>query len=308
MARFRWMLLFLFALAVPASADDVVYPAGSRIGLAPPPGLHASTSFPGFEDREKNVALLLGALPPEAFAEFEKSDSFEGLKKLGATLAKREDLTLPTGKAVLVIGRQEQQSTWMLVASTPDLTAMVTLRIPDSAKDAYPDSVVRAAFASLAVRHEVPIEEQLGLLPFRLGATAGFKIGGVLPGRGVLLTDVTAGASSGSIEPHIIVALMPGAAAEAADRNDIARQIFRGIPDLKDVRITGSEQLRIGGQQGHEIMASAKDPATGADISVVQWLRFGSGAYLHIVGMAPAPAWTQAYARFRSVRDGIEAR
>ena len=46
----------------------------------------------------------------------------------------------------------------------------------------------------------------------------------------------------------------------------------------------------------------------GADISVVQWLRFGSGAYLHIVGMAPAPAWTQAYARFRSVRDGIEAR
>jgi hypothetical protein len=308
MARFRWMLLLLFALVVPASADDVVYPAGSRVGLAPPPGLHASTSFPGFEDREKNVALLLAALPPEAFADFEQSDSFEGLKKLGATLAKPEALTLPTGKAVLVIGRQEQQSTWMLVASTPNLTAMVTLRIPDTAKDAYPDSVVRAAFASLAVRHEVPIEEQLGLLPFKLGAMAGFKIGGVLPGRGVLLTDVGTGAGSGSIEPHIIVALMPGAAVEAVDRNDVARQIFRGIPDLKDVRITGSEQLRIGGQQGHEIMASAKDPATGADISVVQWLRFGSGAYLHIVGMAPAPAWTQAYARFRSVRDGIEAR
>jgi hypothetical protein len=306
MACFRWMLLFFLALAVPASADDVVYPAGSRVGLAPPPGLHASTSFPGFEDREKNVALLLAALPPEAFADFEKSDSFEGLKKLGATLEKRETLTLPTGKAVLVVGRQEQQSTWMLVASTPNLTAMVTLRIPDTAKDAYPDSVVRAAFASLAVRTEVPIEEQLGLLPFKLGAMAGFKIGGVLPGRGVLLTDV--GASSSSIEPHIIVALMPGAATEAADRNDVARQIFRSIPDLKDVRITGSEQLRIGGQQGHEIMASAKDSATGADISVVQWLRFGSGAYLHIVGMAPAPAWTQAYARFRSVRDGIEAR
>jgi hypothetical protein len=308
MDHFRWMLLLLFALAVPASADDVVYPAGSRVGLAPPPGLHASTSFPGFEDREKNVALLLAALPPQAFADFEQSDSFEGLKKLGATLAKPEALTLPTGKAVLVIGRQEQQSTWMLVASTPNLTAMVTMRIPDTAKDAYPDSVVRAAFASLAVRHEVPIEEQLGLLPFKLGAMAGFKIGGVLPGRGVLLTDVGTGASGGSIEPHIIVALMPGAAVEAVDRNDVARQIFRGIPDLKDVRITGSEQLRIGGQQGHEIMASGKDPATGADISVVQWLRFGSGAYLHIVGMAPAPAWTQAYARFRSVRDGIEAR
>jgi hypothetical protein len=311
MARFRWMLVLLVllvALAVPASADDVVYPAGSRVGLAPPPGLHASTSFPGFEDREKNVAILLGALPPEAYAEFEKSDSAEGLKKLGATLEKREALTLPTGKALLVIGRHEQQSTWMLVASAPDLTAMVTLRIPDSAKDVYPDSVIRAAFASLAVRPEVPIEEQLGLLPFKLSEMAGFKIGGVLPGRGVLLTDVATGASSNVIEPHIIVVLMPGAPAEAGDRNDIARQIFRGIPNLKDVRITGSEQLRIGGLQGHEIMASAKDPATGADLSLVQWLRFGGGAYLHLVGMAPTPAWTQAYARFRLVRDGIEAR
>jgi hypothetical protein len=308
MARFRWILVLLFALSVPARADDVVYPAGSRVGLAPPPGLHASASFPGFEDRAKNVAMLLGVLPPEAYAEFEKSDSFDGLKKLGATLVKREALTLPSGKAVLVIGRQEQQSTWMLVASTPDLTAMVTLRIPDSAKDVYPDSVVRAAFTTIAVRPEVPIQEQLGLLPFKLGEMAGFKIGGVLPGRGVLLTDVAPDADNGAIEPHIIVALMPAAAAEGADRNDIARQIFRGIPNLKDVRITGSEQLRIGGQQGHEIMASAKDPATGADISVVQWLRFGGGAYLHLVGMAPTPGWTQAYARFRSVRDGIEGR
>src|SRR6202795_5079754 len=112
MARFSWMLFTLLALALPAHADDVVYPPGSRIGLVPPPGLHASTSFPGFEDRTKNVALLLGALPPEAYAELEKSGSAEGLKKLGATLEKRELLTLPIGKALLVIGRQEKQSTW----------------------------------------------------------------------------------------------------------------------------------------------------------------------------------------------------
>jgi hypothetical protein len=308
MARFRWLLLFLAALALPAYADDVVYPPGSRIGLVPPPGLHASASFPGFEDRDKNVAVLLGVLPVEAYAQFEKSDSGEGLKALGATLEKREALTLPTGKALLVIGRQDKQSTWMLVASTPALTAMITLRIPDAAKDAYPDRAVRALLTSLAVRAEVPIEEQMGLLPFRLGEMAGFKIGGILPGRGVMLTDVPAAASSAAIEPHIIVALMPGAPAEAGDRNDVARQIFRGIPNLKDVHVTGAEQLRIGGQQGHEIMATAKDPASGSDLTLVQWLRFGAGAYLHLVGMAPTPAWIPAYARFRSVRDGIETR
>jgi hypothetical protein len=308
MARFGCLLLFCFALAMPAAADDVVYPLGSRIGIVPPPGLNASTSFPGFEDRAKNVALVLGALPPEAYAEFEKSDSAEGLKKLGAVLEKRESLMLPTGKALLVIGRQDKQSAWMLVASTPDLTAMLTLRLPDAAKDAYSDKVIRAAFASLAIRPEVPVEEQLGLLPFKLGEMAGFKIGGVLAGRGVMLTDVATEAGSPAVEPHIIVALMPGGPAEAGDRDDIARQIFRGIPNLKDVRVTGSQSLRMGGQQGHEIMAVAKDPATGADLSLVQWLRFGGGAYLHLVGMARTPVWTQAYARFRSVRDGVEVR
>ena len=311
MTRFRWIVLLMAALvlpaqALPAQADDVVYPPGSRLGLVPAPGLHASTSFPGFEDRDNNVALLLGTLPPEAYAQFEKSDSAEGLKKLGATLEKRETLTLPNGKALLVIGRQDKLATWMLVATMPDMTGMITLRIPDAAKEVYPDKALRAMFASLAARAEVPIAEQLGLLPFRLGEMAGFRIGGVLPGRGVLLTDVAADAAM--IEPHMIVALMPGGPAEAADRDDLARQIFRSIPDLKDVRITGSESMRIGGLQGHEIMATAKDPATGTDISLVQWLRFGGGAYLHLVGVATTPAWTPAYARFRAVRDGIESR
>jgi hypothetical protein len=308
MSRFGCMLLVWLGLGLPAAAADVVYPPGSRLGIVPPPGLTASTSFPGFEDREKNVALLVGTLPPEAFAQFEKSDSAEGMKNLGATLEKRESLTLPTGKALLVIGRQDKQTAWMLVAAMPDLTATLTLRLPDAARDAYPDKVLRAAFASLAVRPSIPVEEQLGLLPFRLNALAGFNIRGVLMGRGVLLSDAATDAAGNRVEPHMIVSVLPGGQAQGGDRDDIARQIFRGIPNLKDVRITASEQLRIGGQQGHEIMAIAKDPATGADLTLVQWLRFGGGAYLHLVGLAPTPVWTQAYARFRAVRDGVEPR
>ncbi|HEY6256103.1 MAG TPA: hypothetical protein VIY51_09955 [Xanthobacteraceae bacterium] len=306
------LLFAAFALAMPAWvdgawADGVVFPPGSRVGFVPPPGLTVSTNFPGFEDRAKNVAVLLGALPPEAYGEFEKSDSAEGLKQLGATFEKRETLTLPTGKALLVIGHQDKISIWMLIASTPDLTAMVTLRMLDSAKDVYPDQVIRAAFESLAVRAEVPVEEQLGLLPFKLAALAGFKIGAVLPGRGIVLTDVAADPRK-EIAPHIVVSLMAGAPAadKSGDREELARQVFRGIPNLKDVRITAAAPLRIGGLPGHEIMATAKDPATGADITLVQWLRFGTGAFLHLVGIAPTGAWTPAYGRFRAVRDGIE--
>src|SRR5580700_6289852 len=107
MAHIRFALLFLIALAMPARAAEVVYPPGSRVGLVPPPGLRASTQFPGFEDRQNNVAIMLSALPAEAFAEIEKSDSAESLQKQGATLEKRESLTLPAGKAVLVIGSRD---------------------------------------------------------------------------------------------------------------------------------------------------------------------------------------------------------
>jgi hypothetical protein len=43
-------------------------------------------------------------------------------------------------------------------------------------------------------------------------------------------------------------------------------------------------------------------------LTVVQWLRFGGSAYLQMIGITRADAWKDAYPRFRSVRDGIEAR
>ncbi len=67
-----------------------------------------------------------------------------------------------------------------------------------------------------------------------------------------------------------------------------------------------SEPLRIGGQSGYQTMAEAKDVRTGTDLMVVQWLRFGSGGYLQMVGIAPADAWTGTLARLRTVRDSVE--
>jgi hypothetical protein len=100
------------------------------------------------------------------------------------TFETREAVPLSTGKAFLVIGRQEIDKTkvrkWILVASSPALTALVTVQIPEATKAVYPDAAVRAALATLAIRAAVPIEEQLGLLPFKVGDLAGFRIAGGL--------------------------------------------------------------------------------------------------------------------------------
>jgi hypothetical protein len=317
MTSLRWLLvLFTLTLgALPAPAAEPTYPPGSRIGLAPPAGLVPSKTFFGYEDPNNSVAMMLVALPPQAYADLDASITAEALKRQGVTLESREAVPLPSGKAFLVVGRQEVDNTkirkWILVASSPALTGFVTVQMPETAMAVYPDAAIRASLATLAFRATVPIDEQLGLLPFKIGELSGFRIAGVIPGRAVMLSDAPAGAPGSpdsTNEPHIFAAIAPGGPAQNADRDTFAREVFATLPNMREIRVTTSEPLRMSGQQGHQILAEAKDATGASALTVVQWLRFGGGGYMQIVGIARADAWKDAYPRFRSVRDGIEAR
>jgi hypothetical protein len=299
--------------APPAPAAEAVFPPGSRIGIVPPEGMVASKSFFGFEDADKQAGIILVTLPGEAYADLDKTVGADALKRQGLTLESREAVTLPTGKAFLAISHGEVEKVklrkWILIASTPALTALVTAQIPDTAKSAYPDKAVRAALTSLAVRDTVPVEEQLSLLPFKVGDLAGFHVGGVLPGRAVMLTDAAVGPPQlpgAGAEPHFFAAVSPGAPDRPDARETFARDVFATVPNIKEARITTLEPLRIGGQAGHQIIAEGKHPVTGDNVTVVQWLRFGGGGFLQMVGLAKTDAWLEAYQRFRTVRDSIE--
>ena len=310
------LVLFMLALgALPATAAELNYPPGSRIGLAPPPGLVPSKAFFGYEDPSNSVAMMLVALPPQAYADLDASVTAETLKRQGVTVESREALPLPSGKAFLVVGRQEVDNVkirkWILVASSPTLTGFVTVQMPETATALYPDAAIRASLATLAFRAAVPVDEQLGLLPFKVSELSGFRIAGVIPGRAVMLSDAPAGAPGSpdsTNEPHIFAAIAAGGPAQSADRDTFAREVFATLPNTREIRVTTSEPLRMAGQQGHQIIADAKDASGTSPLTVVQWLRFGGGGYMQIVGIARADAWKDAYPRFRSVRDGIEAR
>jgi hypothetical protein len=312
----RLALATLYAMTVlavlPARAVDPVFPPGSLIGLAPPPGVTLSENFIGFENRENEVAILMMTLPAEAYAEIEKSATAAELKKQGVAVEKREPFKLGDGKGFMMVGRQEvdkkRYRKWMVIATTPELTAMVSVQVPETAKAEYPDDAIRAALASLTVRKTVPDEEKLGLIPFKIGDLAGFRVGSVVPGRAILLTDTEQGASALGDQPRLVAVAAQGGPAQPGDRDNFARRVFAGIPDVKDVRITGSEGMRIGGQQGHQILAEGKDARTAADVTIVQWLRFSGGVYLQMVGVARNDGWAQALTRFRTVRDSIEPR
>ena len=131
----------------------------------------------------------------------------------------------------------------------------------------------------------MPADEQLTLVPFQVGDTAGLRLVRVVPGVAVQFTDGPKDRLEATEQPQLVIAAAPGGPPTARDRDQFARDAMSGLPPLKDVRIVSSEPMRIGGQPGHEVRAQAKDAQTGADIEIVQWLRFGTGAYLRILGL-----------------------
>jgi hypothetical protein len=309
--------VLVWASAAPAA--DAVFPIGSRVGLVPPPGMKPSTNFVGFEDPENEAAILVAAFPPEAFSALDKSMVPDTLKKQG--IDTREPMAVAGTTGFLLTGKQAAGGTsyskWMLVAPADGVTALVTVRAPEQNK-IYTDQTVRATLATLAVRASVPDSERLSLLPFKVGDLAGFHIDDVLPGRALMLVDVTAGGGQsgkapqdGNKEPsgqpinaRFLIAALPGGPNEVKDHDNFARVTFDQIGGITDVRVQDAEPLRIGGQSGYETLAKAKD-AQGADIMVVQWLRFGTGGYMQMIGVAHADLWPGMFTRLRQIRDSV---
>ncbi len=314
-------------LAIPARAADPIFPVGSRIGLVPPPGMVPSKNFEGFEDVENKAAILLATFPAEAFAQLDKSMVPAALKSQGLDIESREPFATNVGTGFLLSGKQTTAAgpirKLMLVAPVGGITALVNVQLPEQGA-AYTDKAVRAALATLAVRAEVPDAERLSLLPFTVGDLAGFRIDNVWPGRAMMLVDATAGKGSSDSDKapadktadtsksdanaHFLIVAAPGSPDEAKSRDDFARVIFDQIGGISEVRIQDAESMRINGQAGYETLANAKDPKSGGDIRVVQWLRFGSGGYLQMIGVADAKAWPDVFTRMRTLRDSVEAK
>src|SRR5690348_1497798 len=133
-----WLVLACaLAAAVPAQGAEPIFPLGLRIGLVPPPGLVASTTFQGFEDREHSVAMILTEMPPDAYGAMEQTFTVDALKAKGIEAEQRQDVTLKDGRGFIVVARQQAGGAivrkWLLIAGTSTLTAVITLQVPEAA-------------------------------------------------------------------------------------------------------------------------------------------------------------------------------
>src|SRR3954454_12712712 len=164
-------LVLLLAFSSPGFAADAVSPPGLRIGLVPMQGLAVSKTFPGFDNQDHTVKVLIAELPAAAYGEVQnafKTNSFPG----GANAIRPESLQTAAGEgyytAETAKDGTETVRRFSMIISGGSFSGYVAAQVPESAAATFPDEAVRQMFASTVVRKEVPVEEQLGLLPFKV--------------------------------------------------------------------------------------------------------------------------------------------
>ena len=152
----------------------------------------------------------------------------------------------------------------------------IAVQIPENAAKIYTDEAVRQMFASAVIRKEVPVEEQLGLMPFKISELGDFKnIRTLAPGAAIILAD---GDETTGFEPapFMVIGLIGSTPAQPDDRGRFAQQAATTIPGVRDARITMSEPIRIDGMPGYETRIDATSGKDNTAVTVVQWLRFGA--------------------------------
>ncbi len=300
------LIAIWLALTGGAGAEPI-FPPGLRVGLEPPGELKPSAQFPGFEDSERKVTITILDLPGRAYEEIERSIFTQNQR--GMTEVKRESFPFANGVGFLISGLATENGVlvrhWFLLATAfggavSDLTTLINVGVPESAKEAYPDAVIRKALATVAFR-PTPIQEQLALMPFRLNELAGFRVMRVMREGAVILTE---GPSDNiDLQPSIIISIGAGGPTDPSERGMFVRDLLNGAP-LRDLSLQSSEPMRIGGFPGFETRAQARS-LNGSVLSLVQWVRFSLGGFLRVVAFSRAEDWNTQFPRFRAVRDGI---
>ena len=172
--------IFAIALLIsamgPALAADPVFPPGIRVGITPLVGLSRAKTFVGFETEDQGVKVLVAELPADAYSEV--MNAFKN-NPAGAGGVKPESIETAAGLAYYTIETGKDGATtvrrYSMILPGGTFSGYIAVQVPENASKIYTDDAIRQMFASAAVRKEVPVEEQLGQMPFKISELSGFK-------------------------------------------------------------------------------------------------------------------------------------
>ena len=307
----RHVLAVLLLLIWPAWAQEVVFPPGSAVGLAPPAGMKPADGFTGFGDSAAGASLVIAELPPEAYAGLNALGDEAFQQRQGITVTSRRAVTLAGApQAVLLAGTQQARGVTyrkhVLIAGTPALTAVVTVQVPDASRS-YAAPAVEEALGTVAFRPAPTLDEKLAALPFALPERAGFRVSRVLAGNSVVLADGPLDVVRDAEQPMMVVvrAALPNMSVDG--RGAVALGRFSDAR-LRDPAFLRTESYTAKGVAWHIIEATGTDAGTGRQHYALQVLRIVPGGYMRALGIARAEQREMVTKRFKQIAGAMEPR
>jgi hypothetical protein len=292
-----------------ALAAEPVFPPASRVGLVPPQEMVMSKRFTGFENTERAAVITIAEMPAEAYGQLVTGMTKDALKRQGLDVTSRENLKVGDRDGVLIAGSMTgpvKGRKWVMAVRGPGMTALLIAQV-QGGSDGYSENDMLKALRSVALRGPVSLDEQVSALPFQIGNKAGFRPVRVLSGNSALFTDGPQDTVKAVEQPVAILAVSlqpPPPAGEQRER--FARMALNSNEVLKEIRVERADSFRLKGQDWHEIVARAKDQASGEDVVVMQTIRFEPDRYVRLVGLARAEKREQVLPRFRTMIDSVE--
>lgn len=304
----RWGLVLLAVLsAASAGAQDVVFPPGGRIGLAPPAGFALSDRFSGFVDAEGNASILIIEAPAPLFAQISGASN-EQMASKGITVAARRPLPVDGAPGVLITGRQKAQgrdfAKWMLFVGYDDLSALVTVQV-EGQVPAEKVRQIESALATTVRRPALSLDEKLAALPFRLTTLGGLRIANVMANTAAVLTRGPNDTVKGAEQPLLVVGGSISAPPTHQSLEALSRQALLGVSSIEIAEIEQSDAGRQDGDETMELIARGRTRSTGEPIVIWQWMRLMGGGYLRLVGISALADRDKDLAVYREVRDGV---
>src|SRR5205807_2190356 len=202
-------------------------------------------AFPGFEDSAHNAAIVISELPPQAYPDIEKAFAVEALRAQGIEATRREEIANPHG--FLVVARLQAGGVglhkWAFVASTETATVLITMQVPDSAAEVYPETLCRETLTNFVVRTKIPDAEALSLLPYGVRDFGGFRLARTLRDGTAFLTEGPSDTIGANDQPFVLISIPPGEPPAPADRASFARRLLAATPGIKEIRIVRAEPM-----------------------------------------------------------------
>src|SRR5260370_18377003 len=227
-----WSGVALFVTAIcPAFAADPIFPPGMGVGMTPLVGLSRAKTFVGFETEDQSVKVLVTELPAEAYGEV--MNAFKA-NPAGTNGIKPESIETAAGLAYYTAESAKDGATnvrrYSMILPGGTFSGYVAVQVPENATKIYSDDAVRQMFASAVIRKEVPVEEQLGLLPFKISEPSDFKnVRKLAPGHAVIFAAGD-GATGFVPGPSLLIGLIGATPAQPEDRGRFAQQAATTIP------------------------------------------------------------------------------